>query len=60
MTYKQPYKVRRPLVEVSDAELEAVWWWAFTRNDFSSSHQIDCNVNAFRTALVKLLNENGT
>ena len=58
MEFKKPYKVPKLVTEITDAELITVWWAAFRRNDFPSESGIKCDVNAFRAALLKVINGN--
>lgn len=54
MIYKPPYKVRVLLAEISDADLENVWWKAMRRDELNTVY---CDPEALRRDLGKLLHE---
>lgn len=50
--YKEPYPVKRTIAELSHKELRAVWWDAFTRDEYGD---IEPDTSRLRVALLKLL-----
>ena len=55
MQYKEAYKIPPTLANITDSELEMVWWAAFSRDDLST---IFCDTKTLRAALLRILNAN--
>ena len=52
--YKQAYKVKRTVADLSDGELEEIWWTAFSRDKCGD---VMFDPVEFRLALSKALSQ---